>query len=341
VIHYNRLAQIRASNAPKIAKKDENNGIDRRPFQPVIVAITGATCSARPGTVGPITVAEVLKRLQEAFALARRDHLAQLSQLLGVRAFDRPLELEAAAEFEVDGIVADGYAVDPLPAWNRDSGGPLARGELRDPDDDERKRALKWDKKVAERDEQATAFVAQHDGPDGEQGTFDLDDMIERTRRRIVRMIREAPTIWSRLCAARDRLADLRSTDRNADRRAFEAFAWFEDAQADPERASGMMHSWLRSGMEQNAFAKLLGWRPSNFSRLINAYCEGILARINYATPPRLQRISTEHAVVRGVPAIALATDKRGSTVERWIESGHKPIAPLAGQPAMLRALAA
>jgi hypothetical protein len=343
VRHYNMLAQIRASNAPKIAKKKENNGIDGRPFQPVVVAITGAACAAKAGTVGPITAADVLKRLQAAFALAHREHVAQL---LGCRVFEAALDLEAAAEFEADGKVAKGYSVDPLPAWNRDSGGPLERGELRNPRADERKRARKWDKKVADRDEQATAFLAQHDGHDSKQGTFDLDDMIERTRRRIVRMIRKDPTIWSRLTAIRDRWPDLKPTDRNADRRAFESLGWIENVEADPDLETDrlVMTDWLRSGLEWNAYAALVGMSTSLarcFLRRINAYCKAILARITYATPPRLQNNSTEHAVIRGVPDIAFATGKRTSAVERWIESGHKPIAPLAGQPAMLRALAA
>jgi hypothetical protein len=184
-----------------------------------------------------------------------------------------------------------------------------------------------------------------HDLPDSKEQTGDFEAMIERNRKRLVRYAgrEDKVWVWAKLCAVRDRWHDLRSTDRLADRRAFEAFSWIETVETDPdlERARRLITHWLRSGMEQNAWATFQGLHRTKFARLVDTFCEAVLARITYATPPRLQNNSSEHAVIRGIPAIALATGKRTSTVERWIESGHKPIANLAGQPAMLRDLAA
>ena len=256
--------------------------------------------------------------------------------MMGIRAFDAPVKAAAIypdfsdEDVEAGEIANSGCTVRSQPRRNRKSDCILA-----DPS--------KWRSK--KHDAETTALLSLHNLPDSKERTGDFEAVIERNRKRLVRYARHEPSAWARLCAVRDRWHDLRSTDRNADLRAFEAFAWIENVEADPEREIDRkaMTWWLRSGLEWNAFAKLTGFRSTHAQamRAFNAYCEVILARLSYATPPRLQNNSTEHAVIRGVSAIAFATGKRTSTVLRWIEGGRKPIANLAGQPAMLRDLAA
>ena len=95
---------------------------------------------------------------------------------------------------------------------------------FRDAKRDEYKRAREWDRKVKKRSADTKAFLAQHDGADGKQGTFDLDDLIERCRKRVISYIRKGERFtWARLCAIRATFPDLKPSDRNAEQRHDEA----------------------------------------------------------------------------------------------------------------------
>jgi hypothetical protein len=118
-------AGLQGRNPFKTAKIAENEARSAN-SRGVVIAITGAACSAKAGTPGPITAAGVLKRLQAAFALARAEHVAQLNELIGCRVFDAILGREAVAEFVVTGKHT-GYAVHKLPSHNRGVSRP-ARG---------------------------------------------------------------------------------------------------------------------------------------------------------------------------------------------------------------------
>jgi hypothetical protein len=290
----------------------------------------------------------VLARLKAASRLAGVVEIADRNILLNVsNTFGEPIKIsEIATEIHFGDGTSEwkanpGWQLRRLPGHNRDSGGPLARGKfIGAPKRDEYKRAREWDRKVKKRSADTKAFLAQHDGADGKQGTFDLDDLIERCRKRVISYIRKGERFtWARLCAIRATFPDLKPSDRNAEQRHDEAMSWIDDVEDEPahERARQIVVAWLRSGQSQGAFADAKGLHRQELRRIVTRHCELIGRRHNTAISAKRHAVRNDTLVV-GFEAIAKHTGLTMKSTLRLIEGG-KHVAALAGEPVALRKL--
>ena len=205
---------------------------------------------------------------------------------------------------------------------------------------DEWERARKWDPEVAKRSAQTKSFLAQHDGPAGKLGTFDLEALIERCRKRVLSYIRKGERFtYAGLCALREKFDDIEPSDRNAEQRFDEAMSWIVGVEDEPanERSRQIVLAWLRSGKSQGAFADDKGLHREELRRVVVRHCELIGRRVNTAISAD-RRAHDSQTFVRGVEAIAKFTGRSMKSTLRLIEGG-KHVATLAGEPVALRNL--
>jgi hypothetical protein len=305
--------------------------------------------------VPPVTPGEVLGRLKAAFNLDDWTGPAGFA----LSSFDPSTAAEVLGEATCDEdgeATCGGFDIRPIPSHNRRSHGPLA-------DPSERcNPAL---------DTAATRMICEHDDPITGK-TFDLDELVERCRRKTLTRIRAEPEYWARLCAIRDGLAALERSDRNAELRALEAFGWITEKEDDRDldEARQLTLFWFQTELPQRAFSQRFGIRRTTLRREIEKYCAALAGRLN-AAPMRaaVRRANNDHlyrgaslrkserlvwqaaittdlrvhpndeTVVKGAEAIARITRRTSTSALRLIEGGKAPIAMLDGQPAALREL--
>jgi hypothetical protein len=316
------------------------------------------SCASRITPAAPAVSGEnVLDRLVEAFRVAAGEAAAERNTRL---------MCNSSEEVDIDKLIGwtpkewssdfstGGYRIRSIPAHNRQP------AVLSVPDSKYYDRAA---------DAEATEIIAQHDGPDGKRGTFDLEKLIERCRRKTLTRIRAEPSWFARLCAAHDALPKLPPFDRNAGARADEAMQWITEVEDDCalERARQIVLCWLRSGKPQRAFAASKCLHRTELRRLIDSYCGAIASRLNAAPAWAAVRLAAndrptaEHkgerlvwrpalsvdqrvyrdreTIVKGADAIAAVTRRKPPSALRLIEGGKAPIAMLAGEPVAIREL--
>jgi hypothetical protein len=317
------------------------------------------SCALRIMPATPTLTGEsILARLVEAFRIAAEEATAERNK--------RSLGCSSREEVDIEQLIGwtpkewspdfrdDGYRIRLIPAHGR------RPAVLSVPDS-------KYYNRRA--DAEATRIIVEHDGSDDKLGTFDLEKLVERCRRKTLTRIRAAPSWFARLCAAHDALPKLPPFDRNAGARADEAMQWIVEVEDDcaHERARQIALCWLRSGRPQRAFAASKGIYRTELRRLIDYYCSVLADRLNAAPAspavrlaandrltaerrgerlvwrPALsvdQRVySNSETIVRGVAAIAQVTNRKPASALRLIEGGKAPIGTLAGQPAAIREL--
>ena len=277
-----------------------------------------------------LTGAEVLDRLQAAFKMDDWTGPERLRSHFADKTHDPVEFFTVGHEARVAKVSTTGYRFYKIPTRNRRSWAPLATPS-------------KWLDPAADR--AVTRLIVEHEPVTGK--TFDLCELIERTRKTVLSRVRSEPSYWTRLCAIREAVGPIEPFDRNAEERALEALDWIVDVEDDCalERARQIVLCWLREGKTQRAFAKAKGLCRVELRRLIERYCSAIADRINAAGRPIIA-IRRGHCkdgghresdVVRGVDQIAAVTRRKPASALRLIEGGKAPIATLDGEPVALR----
>jgi hypothetical protein len=170
--------------------------------------------------------------------------------------------------------------------------------------------------------------------------TLGLDALVERTRRKVLSLIRVEPAYWSRLCAAYERLAS-KTIDRNAEARNEQALDWIVTPEADEavECARKATLAWLRSRKPQRAYAASNGICRVQLRRLVDRYCGALADRLNAgprrALAPDIRPVSNG-TLARGVAEIGAVTRRTPAKTLKLIQGGKAPGAMLAGQPTAL-----
>lgn len=315
--------------------------------------LRAAAEAAKPAPRAPIDWTEVLRRIRagiEADQLERAE--AHRSVGLSFRGCGADGDLKLDDEARAD--LADDFACCPVTAYGR----PLSVCEVfagKAGAGAERINQGYSVRPMPMRNRRTDYTVRD----DNVVGDVVVKRLIEHQRKRFLALVKNDPT-WIETAFAAWEADPMRPRDLMAAAQADEALGWIVEKEADRDldEARQITLFWLQTELPQRAFCVRFGVNRITLRREVEKYCKAIAQRLNeaplrpaapiadngrvaHAPPPRLvwtapiaSRIplSDSETIVRGVEAIALATNRKPASVVRSIEGGTLPAAKIDGE---------
>ena len=179
--------------------------------------------------------------------------------------------------------------------------------------------------------------------PKKQRRVIDIDPpQVERLRKATFKLVSDDFSWWATLCREFEALVDNELPPANAELLALEAMDWIVQPEdgARVETARKLTLAWLRSGLSQRTFCRLVGGNRTALRRAADTYFSALAERLNAAPrrpafplPATFRRFAPRSPdIATGVEEIAAAIRRRPAHVLRLIAGGRLPVAIVAGE---------